>query len=64
MSDAAINVALRPMDYDIKTEMTGHGFRAMARAILHERLGMDRDEIEHKLAHCVPDALGTAYNPT
>lgn len=64
MSDAAINAALRRMGYDTKTEMTGHGFRAMARTILHERLGMDRDVIEHQLAHRVPDALGTAYNRT
>ncbi len=64
MSDAAINAALRRMGYDTKTEMTGHGFRAMARTILHERLGMDRDVIEHQLAHRVPDALGAAYNRT
>ena len=38
MSDAAINAALRRMGYDTKTEMTGHGFRAMARTILHEEL--------------------------
>jgi len=31
MSDAAINAALRFMGYDTKTEITGHGFRAMAR---------------------------------
>ena len=64
MSDAAINAALRRMGYDTKLEMTGHGFRAMARTILHERLGMDRDVIEHQLAHSVPDSLGTAYNRT
>ena len=29
MSDAAVNAALRRMGYDTKTEMTGHGFRAM-----------------------------------
>lgn len=64
MSDAAINAALRRMGYDTKTEMTGHGFRAMARTILHERLGIDRDVIEHQLAHRVGDTLGTAYNRT
>lgn len=64
MSDAAINAALRRMGYDTKTEITGHGFRAMARTILHEELGIDRDVIEHQLAHRVPDALGTAYNRT
>ena len=64
MSNAAVNAGLRRMGYDTKTEMTGHGFRAMARTILHEELGIDRDAIEHQLAHAVPDALGTAYNRT
>lgn len=64
MSEAAVNAALRRMGYDTKTEITGHGFRAMARTILHEELGFDRDVIEHQLAHRVPDALGTAYNRT
>ena len=64
MSDAAINAALRRMGYDTKTEITGHGFRAMARTILHEVLGFAPEVIEHQLAHSVPDALGTAYNRT
>lgn len=64
MSNAAVNAALRRMGYDTKTEMTGHGFRAMARTILHEELDVERDVIEHQLAHAVPDALGTAYNRT
>jgi integrase len=64
MSNAAVNAALRRMGYDTKTEMTGHGFRAMARTILHEELNVNRDVIEHQLAHAVPDALGTAYNRT
>lgn len=38
MSNAAVSAALRRMGYDTKTEMTGHGFRAMARTILHEEL--------------------------
>lgn len=64
MSDAALNAALRRMGYDTKTEITGHGFRAMARAILHQELGVKPEVIEHQLAHRVPDALGTAYNRT
>ena len=64
MSEAAINAALKRMGYDTKTELTGHGFRAMARTILHERLGVDPHIIEHQLAHKVPDALGMAYNRT
>ncbi|MDR3429997.1 phage integrase central domain-containing protein [Silvimonas sp.] len=64
MSEAAINAALRRMGYDTKEDITGHGFRAMARTILHEELDIERDVIEHQLAHSVPDALGTAYNRT
>ncbi|MBI5815431.1 MAG: integrase arm-type DNA-binding domain-containing protein [Nitrospinae bacterium] len=64
MSDAAINAALRRMGYDTKTEITGHGFRAMARTILHQDLGVKPEVIEHQLAHRVPDALGNAYNRT
>lgn len=64
MSEAAINAALRRMGYDTKTQITGHGFRAMARTILHERLSIEPAIIEHQLAHKVPDSLGEAYNRT
>jgi len=64
MSEAAINASLKRMGYDTKTQITGHGFRAMARTILHERLNIDPYIIEHQLAHKVPDALGAAYNRT
>lgn len=64
MSDAAVNAALRRMGYDTKTEITGHGFRAMARTILHEELHIKPEVIEHQLAHQDADALGTAYNRT
>ena len=64
MSEAAVNAALRRLGYDTKTEITGHGFRAMARTILHEAIGIAPEIIEHQLAHRVPDSLGTAYNRT
>lgn len=64
MSDGTINAALKRMGYDTKTQITGHGFRAMARTILHERLDIDPHIIEHQLAHSVPDNLGKAYNRT
>ncbi|WP_439683404.1 DUF4102 domain-containing protein [Cupriavidus oxalaticus] len=64
MSEAAINAALRRLGYDTRTEITGHGFRAMARTILHEELHQKPEVIEHQLAHAVPDALGAAYNRT
>jgi len=64
MSDAAINAALRRLGYDTKTEITGHGFRAMARTLLHEEFNVKPEVIEHQLAHRVPDTLGAAYNRT
>ncbi|MDP1596905.1 MAG: integrase arm-type DNA-binding domain-containing protein [Methylotenera sp.] len=64
MSEAAINASLKRMGYDTQNEITGHGFRAMARTILHERLNIDPHIIEHQLAHKVPDTLGAAYNRT
>ncbi|KXW58244.1 tyrosine-type recombinase/integrase [Ferrovum myxofaciens] len=64
LSPAAVGAALRRMGYDTKTEITGHGFRAMARTLLAERLHFAPEVIEHQLAHRVPDALGSAYNRT
>jgi integrase len=63
MSDNAINVALRSMGIG-KDEMSGHGFRATARTILDEVLGVRPDLIEHQLAHAVRDPNGRAYNRT
>ena len=64
MSGGAVNVALRRAGYNTRDEQTGHGFRAMARTILHQELGIPPEVIEHQLAHRVPDALGAAYNRT
>lgn len=61
MSDAAINAALRRLGVDTKEELTGHGFRAMARTILHEQLGYEPAWIEQQLAHKTSDPLGEAY---
>jgi integrase len=63
MSDAAVNAALRAMGFS-GDEVTAHGFRATARTILAERLGVSVPVIEAQLAHSVRDALGTAYNRT
>jgi integrase len=63
MSDNAILAALRRMGYE-KSEMSGHGFRAMARTILDEVLQVRPDYIEHQLAHAVRDPNGRAYNRT
>ncbi len=63
MSDNAILAAMRNAGI-AKDEMTGHGFRAMARTILDEVLGFRPDLIEHQLAHAVRDPHGRAYNRT
>jgi len=63
MSDNTINAALRAMGFSGE-EATGHGFRATARTMLHERLGFSPDVIEAQLAHSVRDSLGRAYNRT
>ena len=63
MSDNAILAAMRRLGIG-KEEMTGHGFRAVARTILDEVLGVRPDFIEHQLAHAVRDPNGRAYNRT
>jgi integrase len=63
MSDNAVLAAMRRMGIE-KDEMSGHGFRAMARTILDEVLGFRPDHIEHQLAHAVKDPNGRAYNRT
>ena len=64
MSEAAMNAAYRRLGIDTKTELTGHGWRAVARTLLHEMLGYQPEVIEHQLSHAVPDSLGGAYNRT
>ena len=63
MSENTLNAALKRLGYG-KDVMTAHGFRAMARTILDEVLGIRPDFIEHQLAHAVRDANGRAYNRT
>jgi len=63
MSENSVNAGLRRLGFE-KEEITGHGFRAMARTMLHEQLNFEPDIIEAQLAHAVPDRLGNAYNRT
>ena len=62
MSDNAVLAALRRLGIG-KEEMSGHGFRAMARTILDEVLGFRPDFIEHQLAHAVRDPHGRSLQP-
>lgn len=62
MSDNTIRAALRRMGYS-NDEMTAHGFRAMARTLIAERLpGISLDVIEAQLAHGKSGPLGMAYD--
>ncbi len=63
MSDNTILAAMRRMGIQ-KDQMSGHGFRAVARTLLDEVLGFRPDFIEHQLAHAVRDPNGRAYNRT
>jgi integrase len=62
MSENTVRSALRRMGYE-NEEMTAHGFRAMARTLMVERLGgIDADVIEAQLAHSKSGPLGAAYD--
>lgn len=63
MSNNAVLAALRAMGIT-KDEMSGHGFRAMARTLIAEELHYRPELIEHQLAHAVRGPLGRAYNRT
>jgi integrase len=63
MSENTVRGALRRMGYG-NDAMTAHGFRAMARTMIAERLAVAPEVIEAQLAHAVGDSLGRAYNRT
>jgi integrase len=63
ISNVAVLNGLRRMGYGTE-EQSAHGFRAIARTLLDERLHILPAYIEAQLAHRVADALGTAYNRT
>jgi len=64
ISDMTINAAYQRLGINTQTDLTGHGWRSIARTLLHERLGYAPDIIERQLAHKVRDANGMAYNRT
>jgi integrase len=61
MSENTINAALRRIGY-AGTEMTAHGFRAMASTLLNESGKWSADAIERALAHKDGDATRGAYH--
>ena len=62
MSEGTINAALRRMDFGTDDHV-GHGFRAMARTMLAERMkGIDEGMVEAQLGHGKSGPLGSAYD--
>lgn len=62
MSENTVRSALRRLGYG-NDDMTGHGFRAMARTLIAEHLpGIPADVVESQLAHGKSGPLGAAYD--
>ena len=60
LSENTLNAALRRLGYD-KTEMTTHGFRAMAASLLNEMGMWNPDAIERQLGHVEGNDVRRAY---
>ena len=60
MSENTLNLALRRIGYS-GSEMTAHGFRAMASTLLNETGKWHPDAIERQLAHVEGDGVRRAY---
>lgn len=60
MSNNAVRAALRTMGYN-NSEITPHGFRAMASTMLNE-LGWNADAIERQLSHRDKNVIRRTYN--
>jgi integrase len=60
MSDGTVLVAIKKLGF--KDRMTSHGFRALARTTIREKLNYEPDVIECQLAHKAAGPLGEAYN--
>ncbi len=63
MSEGTVLQALRRMGYG-KEEMSGHGFRALAKTTLKERLKFSEELTELQLGHRIKNIHGTAYDRT
>lgn len=62
MSDGTVNKAIRLLGFGDETK--AHGFRALARTLIRERLNYDSEIIEKQLAHKTSNPLGEAYDRT
>ena len=62
MSDGTVNKAIKRLGYG--KDMVAHGFRALARTTIREKLDYDSEVIERQLAHKASGPLGEAYDRT
>ena len=62
LSENTVNSALRGLGYDTQRDISGHGFRALARTLIKQELKWDREEIERHLAHVSDEELGDTYD--
>jgi integrase len=62
MSDGTVNKAIKRLGFG--KDMVAHGFRALARTTIREKLGYDSEVIEKQLAHRSAGSLGEAYDRT
>lgn len=62
MSDGTVNKAIKRLGHG--EGMVAHGFRALARTNIREKLGYDSEVIERQLAHKASGPLGEAYDRT
>ncbi|WP_237931615.1 tyrosine-type recombinase/integrase [Buttiauxella sp. S19-1] len=61
MSENTINKALRNMGYDTKTDICGHGFRAMACSAMIESGLWSKDAVERQMSHLERNSVRAAY---
>ena len=62
MSDGTVNKAIKRLGFG--SSLVAHGFRALARTTIREKLRYDSEVIERQLAHKASGALGEAYDRT
>jgi len=62
MSDGTVNKGIKRLGFGHRT--VAHGFRALARTTIREKLKYDSEVIEKQLAHKTSNPLGEAYDRT
>ncbi|RLM08917.1 integrase [Gibbsiella quercinecans] len=61
MCENTVNKALRLMGYNTKTDVCGHGFRAMACSALMESGQWSQDAVERQMSHQERNSVRAAY---